>query len=453
MKDYYEVLGVERDAEAAEIKRAYFKLVRQYPPERFPEEFKEIRAAYDTLSDAERRAEFDKFGELPPGIAIALQQAIFASDDEQYAVATNIFCSILMRYPDLSSVKAEYGKSLVSEGKSGKAIKVFEELCKSDQQNIEYRILLANAYFVRGWNKKAISEFEQLLEMDCSNIEAWITLIGYYFQSGDFNRSKETCLKAIATLREKEIESISIYAFIAIHNINSDDDEDSAENYMRKIVALLNESGSKYRDEEEEFTIVMTILIACVMELGKKELISYLHDIMDLLPRVKEQFEEELEYTIFVDELESIEKEGFGDIFHDYIAHCYENCDCEDCREERIAIELNFIMDRGKYGSKILRLKKTHPNLYAVCDSFFDELLRTTNPDKMARDRVRKLHKTGFQLDPRPKKSNAFDDFPNWEDVDPFSQPVKRDESIVGRNDPCPCGSGKKYKKCCGKGA
>jgi uncharacterized protein YecA (UPF0149 family) len=31
------------------------------------------------------------------------------------------------------------------------------------------------------------------------------------------------------------------------------------------------------------------------------------------------------------------------------------------------------------------------------------------------------------------------------------SKTVKRDEKKVGRNDPCPCGSGKKYKKCCGK--
>lgn len=30
-------------------------------------------------------------------------------------------------------------------------------------------------------------------------------------------------------------------------------------------------------------------------------------------------------------------------------------------------------------------------------------------------------------------------------------QPVRRDESKVGRNDPCPCGSGRKYKKCCGQ--
>ena len=32
-------------------------------------------------------------------------------------------------------------------------------------------------------------------------------------------------------------------------------------------------------------------------------------------------------------------------------------------------------------------------------------------------------------------------------------QPKKRSEEKVGRNDPCPCGSGKKYKQCCGRNA
>lgn len=50
----YEVLGVKRDASETEIKRAYFALVRDHPPERDPEGFKRIRAAYERLRGAER---------------------------------------------------------------------------------------------------------------------------------------------------------------------------------------------------------------------------------------------------------------------------------------------------------------------------------------------------------------------------------------------------------------
>ncbi len=57
--DPYAVLGLTRAATAAEIKQAYFALVRAHPPERDPETFKRIRAAYERLRDPERRAEVD----------------------------------------------------------------------------------------------------------------------------------------------------------------------------------------------------------------------------------------------------------------------------------------------------------------------------------------------------------------------------------------------------------
>lgn len=59
--DPYEVLGLGRNASAREIKRAYFALVREYPPEGQPESFKLLRAAYEKLRSAEVKAETDLF--------------------------------------------------------------------------------------------------------------------------------------------------------------------------------------------------------------------------------------------------------------------------------------------------------------------------------------------------------------------------------------------------------
>jgi curved DNA-binding protein CbpA len=57
--DPYATLGLTRAASAAEVKQAYFALVRAHPPEREPEAFKRIRAAYEQLRDPQRRAETD----------------------------------------------------------------------------------------------------------------------------------------------------------------------------------------------------------------------------------------------------------------------------------------------------------------------------------------------------------------------------------------------------------
>ena len=57
----YQLLGITREASEAEIKRAYFSLVREHPPERDPEGFKRVRAAYEKLRTVNQRAETDLF--------------------------------------------------------------------------------------------------------------------------------------------------------------------------------------------------------------------------------------------------------------------------------------------------------------------------------------------------------------------------------------------------------
>ncbi|MGA0201150.1 MAG: DnaJ domain-containing protein, partial [Prochlorotrichaceae cyanobacterium] len=67
-RDYYEILGVQRDADKEDIKRAYRRLARKYHPDvnreaGAEETFKEINRAYEVLSEPETRARYDRFGE------------------------------------------------------------------------------------------------------------------------------------------------------------------------------------------------------------------------------------------------------------------------------------------------------------------------------------------------------------------------------------------------------
>ena len=86
-RDYYDILGVGREATEEDIKRAYRKLALQYHPDRNPgnkeaeEKFKEATEAYEVLKDPEKRARYDQFGQVGVGAGAGFEGFDFRTFD------------------------------------------------------------------------------------------------------------------------------------------------------------------------------------------------------------------------------------------------------------------------------------------------------------------------------------------------------------------------------------
>ncbi|MCM8779162.1 MAG: molecular chaperone DnaJ [Candidatus Omnitrophica bacterium] len=102
-RDYYEILGVKKDASKEEIRSAFRKLAMEYHPDRVPpekkkeaeEKFKEISEAYAVLSDDQKRAQYDRFGHEGIGARYSYEDifrgADFTSIFEDLGFGTSIF--------------------------------------------------------------------------------------------------------------------------------------------------------------------------------------------------------------------------------------------------------------------------------------------------------------------------------------------------------------------------
>lgn len=99
LADPYATLGVDRSADDEAIKRAYFARVREHPPEREPDRFREIRAAYDAIRTPDRRQRTNLFLLQPPPPLPARRAPTFDLTVHPSDVLILAFESILERFP------------------------------------------------------------------------------------------------------------------------------------------------------------------------------------------------------------------------------------------------------------------------------------------------------------------------------------------------------------------
>ena len=76
MRTPFEILGLPESATDQEIRRAYLAKVREYPPEREPERFQEIRAAFEAIKDRRARVKYQLFHHELPDISVLLESQV-----------------------------------------------------------------------------------------------------------------------------------------------------------------------------------------------------------------------------------------------------------------------------------------------------------------------------------------------------------------------------------------
>jgi curved DNA-binding protein CbpA len=457
----YEVLGVPVNAAYADIKKAYFALVRKYPPDRFPKKFMSIREAYEILSNEATRREYDSIALISSMAKEEFRLGKMALERGDIEEAIAYLENALLKAPHSRVISGFLGRAYLENGNSGKAIGIFKKLTEEESDNPSFLRYLASAYMERGWHKKAVPIFKKALTLDEDNISLWLGLTDAYAMGKNFEEAREVLIGALERGKDTEWDNLGIYLRLieleiiledhASMKIHLDEltrlavnDEINRENIGWAMDRLSRHLVHIGLTEEAQMMVERAIrLIPDNPEIEK------LRDELARFNRSKEQFEVLLkDKTIKEEIVRLIEVEL---VPSEVIFNTKEPF--------KLILEFTIIEEVHSFISSINRLKEKYPDLYELKEAFFDGVLNPARRKKMMYHYSKKMKRHHHVIEALMRSSTMEEDEYNYEvdfdeaeeDVWESQQPYVKKQPKIGRNEPCPCGSGKKYKKCCGR--
>lgn len=192
-QDYYEVLGLQQEAPRDEIKRAYFRLAKEYHPDRHFQSglevltphletlFRRITEAYDTLLMERKRKDYDmeltmkKFKgrrEEPAGSSMSgqVQQGQQALQKGDFKTAAYYFEAVVRAVPDKAAYHALLAKTLTQlPGRQRDAETHYKKAIELDPSGVDHYIGLGLLYKKGGMAQRAQRQFEEALIWDADN--------------------------------------------------------------------------------------------------------------------------------------------------------------------------------------------------------------------------------------------------------------------------------------------
>lgn len=461
-ENYYEILGVPVGAEKKEIKRAYFKLVRAYSPEKNPEKFQQIRKAYENLMSDDRVSV-----EVPADIPdIPLAKSMMLQIEKSmkihdYEGAAAIAKEAVDYFGEKEVFLYYQGICCRYAGKTGKSVKCFERLVKLNPDKVLYNRELAITYWERGFGKKAFAAFEQAYAMGCRDDEFLNIFSLCCADREEPIRGTEILLELVGkekhNLRDSMDEMLEAYMGLVIMNIAAE------EGMIQRILSAFSqftENASAYLKEYEQKVLEITavLLMICYPRGGRLQA-----EAEELLNKLKSRISgkrmDELTKALMAemmrtrmdndDRLSETMKMGY-EAFVDPL----EGYDSQILHFMRLDVKLCMMEEWPSIRPELEIIKEEYPAYYEAIQSFVNRLERKERLDILKEQLLKDYNRLetsirgGRYYEKYPERRSGFGEV-KWDSYEEGT--FVRQGKKVGRNDPCPCGSGKKYKNCCGR--
>ncbi len=484
-QDNYAILGLQRGAGKEEIRKAYVKMLRQYTAkgQNDTEEFIRIRKAYEDLLNGITGVEDGPDYQLPDakndkGLAQIVEYAAEAMEKHDYANAVNLLQAALVMKPGDPYILYHLTKAQEKNGQKGNAVKTAQNLVIVLPKDKWAHYTLGEAYFRRGWKNKGLPEYEKAFELGLRELSflANLTDCAHEADRGDLIIAAGKALLNQPTEYTKSTAGDALFIYESAVAEIALTDKQLDERFLSGIISFL-EKNIQILDEKGVLVLIGGLLevenchfrpenVKRMRELIIKASTSqqpgnnmdfaqarrvFLRDLMFKDDRISTEWKQlatlkdsGIEKEIINEGLNA--KEVMDVIRCDANAHLIKQWEDGNTEEYKIVKELY---------PELLEKECLFLEEYASATSFRKETIY----QRIIRKLVRysewypvRFFKDYPEEDPRrnvketPESAASKRSEGNME-------PIVHDKPVIGRNDPCPCGSGKKFKKCCmGKG-
>lgn len=455
---YYKILGLEPGASQPEIKKAYFKLIRQHSPESDPEQFQKIREAYEQLKNAGNEPEgpiFPPFSEPWAEKALEqIEQYRSAGDDERFRDACEEACRMFPK-----ELRFQYLRVIALRqcGNTGKAVKNAEKLVKEDPENKWFQKELAISYMERGFTQKAYFACEKAYEMGCRDLD----FVLMYAMECDEYGQPDTGMKILLEVarREKkwakdEIPEL-VECYIALMKMSHDAEESHFTEIAERLCHILDQYGIYLTEYLPGF--IMSLVMAAADNWNGAEEYRKIRQIFEALNKLCSTDAEKQMLNMALDQInyQCINRDSrIGDtLMHAY--EVYFNLEDMEPTLRKFALtdmQLCMVEERQEILAQTEIIRQDYPEYYEKLRGFLKKLQEEKQQVRLKESLLKEYNRLGQVC----SNGYYYEKYPQEQIKaqgtvisDGKDEPYVRGSKKIGRNDPCPCGSGKKYKQCC----
>lgn len=403
VENYYKVLGLRSNARHERIKQSYIQLVKQYPPEQFPEEFERIRKAYEALRDPVKREEYDLMRKYGGSLEKMMNEATEYLEQENWDKAEKLFSEILKIAP--KSNGARVGMAQVQLSKNNfdefdKHMQLFLEGTDSVENQVKVLSFKAKMLIEADYPERALAVLELLSDGYSEYADIYRVLFIQVYQALDrWEEAMEMIEAEIPSLESQETEHISV--FIAWINAMMEMEKWQLSDKIQKRVRKFLKSVT----DDDDRLMVASALIYEYEGFYQSGMFREAGMYMDLLysfdpkhPIVLEQRRDVQELTRIQKEIDRIAKDD--DLFpmvtmkvFELFYEEYTEYDVVSAYKEMIPFGILQEMEHmdEEFAAGIKRLKKKYPLTYRRYQDEWDELFaeKSSGLNREARRRLR----------------------------------------------------------------